>query len=372
MSAASGTPGQLNRALVELQRNPSDDRIKDQFAELLQGAAIPQGRLAAEASWRDYEAALEGLPDRSPWVTARTQKFASLGYHFGNLPVELARTAAAAIHQAERRYMQASDSTLGFATEDYSDERIKHMNLGSHFRNLHGLSASVVADILDFIKNEVAECLGSPWRTVNVRAWSTPPKAVSFGMYAWHMDGHVPEIFKIMIYLTPLSDDTGAIDFRIGQEIIRHRSSEPGGWVLFRNSAIEHRGAPGERSERLAVEITLSRAAAFDVRLRFPGLNAHWPLAPWIDVLDESRPKIALAGAERKTKSTKKAVRRFAVRIIEGGLQVVAPLTPAAARAIEPISPRFGAKLRGIHRRSKEKTLFDVAEQIVNVMTGKV
>jgi len=98
--------------------------------------------------------------------------------------------------------------------------------------------------------------------------------------------GFLNEIFKAIVYLTPFTQEYGGFEFKVGGETVQNRSERPGSWTLFKNTEINHRGVPGTINERLVIEITLCRAAAFDIRARYAGQNSHWPSFPWIDTLE--------------------------------------------------------------------------------------
>lgn len=224
-------------------------------------------------AWRRYDGALRKTT--APEATV----FEAEDYCTGS--ISNADVLAREIAAAERIAFSADQTSPGYITYQFNSEQIESFNASSHFRVI---GPSLVASLQRMIDRElrepVANALGSPWRVLNLRTWSTPPAARTEHMYGWHTDGFVEQIFKIMIYLTPMTKAFGILEIKKHGEPYLIENNKPGSWVLFKNSSIEHRGVPGTEAERLSVEITLCRAAEFDLTIRQPGLNAHWPEFP--------------------------------------------------------------------------------------------
>jgi hypothetical protein len=235
-------------------------------------------------AWKAYDSYVRKIAAvDSPAAKA----FSDKGIYFGQISYELAERASKIIRSSEQETFISTDFTPGFVTFDFPVEYVNDANRASIYPVIDARSAWVIGDVLDEIKQEVADCLGSPWKTLNTRAWGTRPKAEPMGPYGWHSDGFLSEIFKAIVYLTPLTQEYGVFEFKVGEQAVQHRSELPGSWALFKNTEIIHRGVPGTVYERLAIEITLCRSAAFDIRGRYPGQNSHWPSFPWIDTLEE-------------------------------------------------------------------------------------
>ncbi len=234
-------------------------------------------------AWQAYDSYVRKLAAvDSPAAKAFSEK----GIYSGQISHELAERASKIIRSSEQETFISADFTPGFVTSDFPDEYVNGVNRATVYPVIDARSAWVIGDILDEIKEEVADCLGSPWRTLYTRAWGTRPKAEPMGPYGWHSDGFLNEIFKAIVYLTPFTQEYGGFEFKVGGETVQNRSERPGSWTLFKNTEIIHRGVPGTINERLVIEITLCRAAAFDIRGRYAGQNSHWPSFPWIDTLE--------------------------------------------------------------------------------------
>lgn len=190
-----------------------------------------------------------------------------------SLPVSSFATVLAA-----PRIAFSSDLTAtGYATSNFKQRKAEAISSSSHFRQIIGPLEFLLCDCVSQLWDPVAQLLGTPWRILNVRAWTTPPNAdASVGMYAFHLDGMPEAIFKIMIYFTPMDAAHGSLEISPNCVLL----GPPNSWVLFYNSSVMHRGCPGTSRTRACAEITLSRSKEFDLVLHQPGLNAQWPVNP--------------------------------------------------------------------------------------------
>jgi hypothetical protein len=224
-------------------------------------------------AWIKYDAQLRALfPASQEASSFEQQRFA-----FGVL--SLPPNALAIITDAERVEFTAGSSTPGFHTSDLTEEIIADVRACSHFRVISGALENLLADCVAQLRSPVAAALGTPWSILNMRAWTTPPSSKQAGMYSRHRDGFPWQIFKIMIYFTPMDEEHGGLEIEQDGRLVLMQGPA-GSWVLFYNSAIPHRGASGKTMERACAEITLTRTTDFDMTLHQAGLNAHFPLAP--------------------------------------------------------------------------------------------
>src|SRR5262249_51140793 len=189
------------------------------------------------------------------------------GVALGALPRALATRLQQAILTAPIIHYSSAEKLPGFISSNYDSESDAAVNGHSQFRSLHSAGQALLGEALLQMRDEIASFLGSPWRIIAVKCWTTPPGKPPIGMYVWHGDAWVQELFKIMIYLTPMTRSTGGLEiYSYGKEIFLE-SPNPGKWVLFRNSDLLHRGVAGIDSVRAVIEISLSRALAYDLRL---------------------------------------------------------------------------------------------------------
>jgi hypothetical protein len=237
--------------------------------------------------WRMYDAYVRKAGSaRSP--DAKAVSFRQRRYSVGMLTTALALRLQEAVIKSSVIQYSSAERLPGFVASNYDLTADAVVNGHSRFRELDCAGKELLGQALMQMRDDVASCLDTPWRIIGVKVWTTPPGKPPIGMYGWHGDDWVGELFKIMIYLTPMSRKNGSLEIISNGKHVFLESPDPGKWVLFRNSDLLHRGVPGTDFERVVIELTLSRALAFDLRLRFPGLNAHWPELPWIDILDKS------------------------------------------------------------------------------------
>jgi hypothetical protein len=105
------------------------------------------------------------------------------------------------------------------------------------------------------ITKKVRGYCASPLSVINTRAWSSMPRAEKIGPFSFHTDGFSPGHLKCMVYLTPMSRDFGTFEIKGNKPL----ENPAGTVIIFRNSDLLHRGVPGERMERISIEVTLMR-----------------------------------------------------------------------------------------------------------------
>jgi len=139
-------------------------------------------------------------------------------------------------------------NSLSYETRSRLDKSVRVWDFNSKNLLFIKLQEELSVKIKSFVK--------SPFCFVNVRAWKTLPNSDLFGPNALHTDGFYPGHLKIMLYLTPLSEESGAL--QVGQELIIDKPA--GTAVIFKNSDVIHSGIPGKSGERISIEITIFRS----------------------------------------------------------------------------------------------------------------
>lgn len=220
------------------------------------------------AAWERYDAAIPRTPD--PIFESEKIK--------GGILL-LPEQAKEIVFTADRIEFASELTSPGFITATHRPDELAAFRASSHFRIVAGALRVLMRECVSQLEAPVANLLGSPWRILNVRVYTTPPTAtVGKQMFGWHIDGMPTAIFKVMIYFTPMDREHGGLEVCEEQPIFV--SGPANSWVLFYNSTIKHRAVPGRTQERAAAEITLARSRLFDLALRTPGINAHWPEFP--------------------------------------------------------------------------------------------
>lgn len=214
--------------------------------------------------WNEY---LNQFPPRNP-------AFVQNLYAVGSLPPQVAEDLRKAIVEApsslisDESFVEGSAISLVGAGADI-------LNAQHTYRFLDEPTKAALAKAFDCLKETVSELLNSPWRILNVRSWTTKAGA-DYGPNAWHKDGDIKDLLKMMIY----SSEEGGIELRdvSGEEVV-HRGL--GTWVLFYNSVLSHRGrAPSGSGLRVATEITIAPSFTFDLEPRSCGLIARHSALP--------------------------------------------------------------------------------------------
>ena len=134
--------------------------------------------------------------------------------------------------------------------------------------------------ILLSLKDQITECIGTPWRVSNIRAWKTSPTTEEYGPNAWHGDGLFPSVLKIMYYPLETSYEKGTIELQVSSGIYALKEG-PGAWILFKNSEILHKGVSPQIGERIGVEITILPALSHDLMPISAGQNVRHPTIAW-------------------------------------------------------------------------------------------
>ena len=140
------------------------------------------------------------------------------------------------------------------------------------------LDDALAIALLEELRAPVALAMGTPWRVLNMRPWTTPPSA-DMGPCKWHTDGDLHKFAKIMVYLTDCGEGLGGLEMEAHGAVVTVKG-RAGQWCVFRNSVVRHRGMPPAKGERVAVEITIAPADEFDLQPRFLGHIARYPLEP--------------------------------------------------------------------------------------------
>ena len=197
----------------------------------------------------------------------------TFGFISGPLPDGLRDGLRAAVENAPK--MQFSTAPIeGVEVVQIKKTEVEQLNRDHSYRNMDEPTKAAVSEILEHLKVYIASLLGTPWRALNVRSWTTK-KGAQIGPNAWHTDGDHPGILKLMLYGTPTGGEYGGIECEHGQ--LRGEA-----WLLFRNSVVQHRAVAPSRGgiERVATEVTLCQSNEFDLEPKFLGLSARKPTEP--------------------------------------------------------------------------------------------
>lgn len=204
------------------------------------------------------------------------------GWVRGSLLDTEARSLVEAFSAAGSRQFIANDSAPSYVS-GYSGKAKAAKVTGTTFLDIGPTQAHALSQALSAMSEAVTDSLGTPWRVVNVRCWRTLPNSAARGANEWHVDGFPTAFFKIMLYLTPASAESGTTELVSGSGKQVLVSGPAGTWLLFKNGVLKHRGVipTSPVGERVAIEITIARALRRDLSVVVAGMDAKYPRFPW-------------------------------------------------------------------------------------------
>ena len=181
-------------------------------------------------------------------------------YYFSELSVEL-------LNRINKSY-KSLDSTIAsqetknrflFVHSNFSSEHYDLINKGHEYKIISIDLGLLIVDFINFYSRELKSIIKSPFRVVNVRAWSclALDRSVKRTTKEWHTDGFHKGHMKLMIYLGPIDvKENGTTELEYYGPIV----SNKGCFMLFDNSGIYHRAIkPKKTSERPIIELTIQR-----------------------------------------------------------------------------------------------------------------
>jgi len=217
------------------------------------------------------------------YATAESDSFGHRPIRLGRIPERTLAALQSLILNAPVADFDVADHARGYLF-DPDDRTINNIFKGGYrFRRLDAPQLRGIADALRELAPDITSHLGSGWRIINLKSWSTRADTVKAGPNAWHVDGFPAGTFKLMIYLTPIGASVGTTEVRFDDGASQILEGEAGTYLLFDPSVLWHRGiAPTQPGiERTHIEITLMRAPSIDLRLADGGLNSAYPRLPW-------------------------------------------------------------------------------------------
>jgi hypothetical protein len=179
----------------------------------------------------------------------------------GRIPNTLIRQLLEEAQKGGVRFEQEQRKrTNNLLINELSAEQIKRLN---NDLEVILISSDFCRIIINWIFKSVRDYSKSPLVVCNIRAWITRPGVPRRGPNEVHTDGFFPGHFKVMVYLTGLSKASGML--LLGNEVVTNQ--KPGTVVAFRNSDIPHSGIPGDKNERVVIEITFLRSLFTDISI---------------------------------------------------------------------------------------------------------
>ncbi len=247
--------------------------------------AFTDQALLCQAYWDQYDRAVDRLSTipRSP----ESDEYRETGYKVGDLDTAWVARFWQVFPRLPRMGFAAWDSLKGYFNGSFTEQELAYIDRTIGFRLITEEMRWVVAELTEALRPEISKRLLSPWRVLNTRIWSLENHDNKDGLLysnAWHTDGLPDSVFKVMIYPHPIGPAEGTVKLRSKGEVKLLENSAPGTWLLFESSKLLHRGVYPEdqTSQRVSLELTITRSIDFDTCVYVAGNNANYPLYPWI------------------------------------------------------------------------------------------
>ncbi|MDP2635437.1 MULTISPECIES: hypothetical protein [unclassified Pseudoalteromonas] len=174
-------------------------------------------------------------------------------------------------------YGYVHNKSINEAELERTNQSVKYLIPDVSFKQL--LNQTIVS-IYDGIKVK----LGSHWQieTSKIKVFNQSETPV--GSESFHLDGYNKNIFKILLYLTPASLETGTTELLDSNNNVVTISGPSGTYLLFNNSKVTHKGIRGKNKNRVIIELTISRAMKKPNDDKFIKLGSplsHYSKYPW-------------------------------------------------------------------------------------------
>lgn len=275
----------FREVLQEKMRDARPDRVagtqadlENYFASIKSWESNP-GDLE-HISWELYPQLVKLYSILDGFQTQRCDSFLQAGFRQGIIPKELMdRFLQEFSHTKTIRY-RSEDTDLNYDAGKIGRETEEALNLNHIWYSLKERQLNTLKPILASLKQPITECIGTPWRVINIRAWETIAQTKDEGPTGWHTDNEPLSVLKIMIYPHGADAEKGTIELQFpdGPKTV---VGEFGTWVFFKNSEIVHRGRAPKKGKRLAIEINLIPSFSYDLKPIYVGQNSRFPRLPW-------------------------------------------------------------------------------------------
>ena len=123
------------------------------------------------------------------------------GFYMGEINEDEVSSVKEIIDKNTSKSKFINDSDINYVHTNFKELGLEEAyNRDSKFFEQNLLLQNSINEILERIKNNIADQIGSPWRNLMTRFWETENTAKNENMYSWHTDGMPHEFFKIMLY----------------------------------------------------------------------------------------------------------------------------------------------------------------------------
>ncbi len=231
---------------------------------------------------------------------------------------------------------------------------MEHINT---YRKMTPAFEAKLGEVLARIAPAVEEICGHHFRIVSSHIWSLNPGPHK---YQWHLDGWPVALKKLFIFPSGVDERRGSTAFRLktgGERIV---SGPPGTWMIFENSALEHKGFESLTDARPTIAISFAPSFRTDLRLFDAGVNSGFPWFPIESANGAAGPGYYAPGSvnQRMLKAVAEGA-GLAPLLAPGDMLPAAALTrelaPPAAATPTPPRPTLRQRLRP---RTRLKAMF--------------
>jgi hypothetical protein len=175
----------------------------------------------------------------------------------------------------------ANDLVPGFFSNINIAQSEEGYSKNFRFFNLRSES-KCIQKVFNNLAPEIMARLGHGFRIANINCWSMTPASAGFAANAWHTDGFPPGMYKLLIYLTPPSEEGGTSEIKFSDGTSTMVVGPAGTWLLFNSTKLIHRGLPALSGERVIINTTIIPAFKNQTSPFFAGQAACFPWFPWV------------------------------------------------------------------------------------------
>lgn len=230
-----------------------------------------------------YRTIAKGWAEYIRHFPPRDAVFSENRYLRGQIPESVAEVLRLAITAAPVIQINNESIVPGVGINTLNPNDIELLNAEHKYRDFTVEVEKALATALEAVREPVSKALNSPWRVLNCRSWTTV-KGAKHGPNAWHTDGDLDQILKMMIYSSPTGWGQGGLQVEAAPNKVLNVQGAQGQWILFYNSVLKHRALAPEKEEveRVATEITIAPSWGYDLRPKFIGLVGRYPNTPTV------------------------------------------------------------------------------------------
>lgn len=235
------------------------------------GTHLTQPEDAEAVLWKCYWDFVKAYSTLNGTQVDCDPQFNRFGLRQGVVDSRLNRNFLDALELSNPISFSAEDCDLNYS---YLYPKERGANTKFSYFMFEDLQIDTLKSILFTLKEPIAQCLGTPWRVVNIRAWKTLSDREEFGLEFSDAPNTPPSLFKIFFYpegTLPLGCLEDSLD----------STHEKGLWIIYKNADAIQRAKLPNINNRKVVEISIVPSLEYNLDPVFAGLNAYHPKLPW-------------------------------------------------------------------------------------------